>query len=97
MPHTLRSKKVTKNNKLLYILAYSTSVIGPFFAIPQIYDIIINKNSQGISIITWVGYLGVALIWAWYGIVKKDKLIIFCNVLWAISELLVVTTAFIYK
>ena len=71
-------------DRLMYLIAFA----GPIMTIPQIYDIWITKNST-VNEITWGSYLAGGIIWLIYGIVHKEKPIIFSNILGIIATGLV--------
>jgi len=64
--------------------------------IPQIYDIWITKRPS-VNAITWTSYLLIGMVWLFYGIVHKEKPIIFSNILGIITTGLVVLGAMLYK
>lgn len=64
--------------------------------IPQIYDIWSTKQ-HSINEITWSSYLAIGVVWLFYGIVHKEKPIIFSNILGIITTGLVVVGAVIYR
>lgn len=72
-------------DKFVYFIA----IISPLFTIPQIIEIWVNKNTLGVSFITWASFLFFSLIWLIYGIINKEKAIIFANLLWIISFILI--------
>lgn len=73
---------------LVYLIAF----VGPFMTIPQIYDIwVIRKPS--VNLITWGSGLVFGSVWLIYGIVHKEKPIIFSNLLGMLTTGLVVVGA----
>jgi uncharacterized protein with PQ loop repeat len=69
---------------------YAASLFGPIVTIPQIWLIFATGRTDGVSVVTWVGYVGVALVWAAYGVARGVKPLIFSNLLWAFVEILVI-------
>lgn len=98
--HIHRRKKQHTRQKSSHVLldgiVYVSSIVGPIMTIPQIYDIWIRK-SLAVNEITWGFYLVTALVWLYYGIVTKDKPIIFSNFLWVIAQGLVLVGALMFK
>ncbi len=64
--------------------------------LPQIYDIWITKRLS-VNIITWSSYLVIGFVWLGYGIVHKEKPIIFSNILGIITTGLVVLGTLLFK
>lgn len=72
-------------------------VLSPLTSLPQIVQILETKDSEGVSILTWLLYVVLAAFWLIYGIAHKEKVIIVNNLLWIILELVIVALVIIYK
>ena len=70
-------------------------VVESFSTLPQLYQIWINKQTAGVSVITWFSYSLIECIWLAYGIRQKDKAIIGGSISWGIMELLVAIGALV--
>ena len=70
-PHPNKFKRVV--DKLIYVMG----VVVPIFTIPQAAQIWLNKTAEGVSSITWITYLINTIIWMVYGIIHKEKPVIF--------------------
>lgn len=67
------------------------AIAEPLATIPQIVQVWSGHSSAaGVSLITWIMYTLTSTIWLVYGIVKRDKPILFSGGFWALSEALVV-------
>ena len=66
------------------------SMFGPIMTLPQLYNIWVLKLVEGVSLIFWLSYLLVAMVWVLYGFVHKEKPIIIVNLTWVIIEFLIV-------
>jgi uncharacterized protein with PQ loop repeat len=87
-PHRTAAEQLTA--RLIYLVA----IVGPFTATPQLYEIwFVDKSAAGVSILTWVLFLGMSLIWFTYGAVRRDRPIMISNGLWAIMELFIILGA----
>lgn len=82
----LSSKKYSSG--ILDNFMYLIALAGPIMTTPQIYDIWITKTSS-VNLITWGSYLLIGSIWLFYGLVHKEKPIIFSNMLGIITTGLV--------
>ncbi|MBS3084650.1 hypothetical protein J4411_01935 [Candidatus Pacearchaeota archaeon] len=85
-------KKIRVLDKIIYIV----SIIGPIMMLPQVLKIFIEKNADGVSMISYASFAFLSIIWLFYGIVHKEKPIIITNLLWIMVHLLVVIGALIY-
>lgn len=92
-PYPHPKKWVNRLDKLLMAVA----VIGPMMTLPQLFKIFVEKNTSGISVLTWSLYTLVAIPWVVYGIIHKKTPIIISNILWVIFQLIIVTGTLIYK
>ncbi|MBI2315006.1 hypothetical protein HYU93_03050 [Candidatus Daviesbacteria bacterium] len=69
---------------------YAVGILGVLVIIPQILKIWVDKDTNGVSIITWIGFFIGALFWLFYGIIHKEKPIILTNSAVLIADLLVI-------
>jgi len=90
--HWVKIKKLTKKQQkqLVKRSVLAVAVIEPAMTIPQIYEIWVNRQAEGVSSLTWGLYIGAAVIWLLYGIQLKDKPLIISSTLWIITEAAVV-------
>jgi len=65
-------------------------VLTPFFTLPQVCKIWLNKSASDVSMLTWFPYLIFSIMWLWYGIIHKEKPIIILNSGLVIVNLLIV-------
>ena len=90
-PHPDKWKRLM--DKLIYFVA----LVGPIMTLPQVIKIWIEKNAAGISIITWFAYAVTSVFWIIYGLMHKEKPIIFTSVLLLLLNIIIVIGAVIYK
>jgi MtN3 and saliva related transmembrane protein len=72
------------------------AVVGPFANLPQLLKIWIKKKTNGVSMVSWILFSILSLVWLIYGIVKKDKYIIITFGITLILQLLIVIGTVIY-
>ena len=89
-PHPDKWKRLM--DKFIYVVG----VAGPILTLPQLIKIWVEKNAAGVSAISWAGFLVAAVFWLMYGILHKEKPIIFTYTLWIILDGLVVAGVLIY-
>ncbi len=75
---------------------YVVAIIGPLMTIPQITKIWVGQTAAGVSVISWATFCVTATFWMMYGILHKEKPIIFSNILWLILQSFIVVGAIIY-
>lgn len=59
--------------------------------LPQIYEVWVNHQTAGVSLLTWGMYIVAAFIWLLYGLQLKDKPLVISSFLWVVTEAAVVT------
>ena len=98
--HSKRQKvlviKKQANTKLVDRLTYLVAAIEPIVTLPQVYLIFRDHTAEGIAISSWVGYQIFTVIWLWYGIVHKEKVIIWYQVAWLILQTAILVGALMY-
>ncbi len=76
--------------KLVYVAAF----VGPLTIIPQVAEIwFVDRSAQGVSLMTWLSFSLLSLIWLSYGLSRRDRPLVISNLLWLIGELIVVVGA----
>lgn len=77
-------------------LIYFAAIVEPLFSIPQAYTIFSTRSAQSVSIPAWLGFEFMTLIWIWYGIVHRDRMILIYQGLFFIIDGSVVVGALLY-
>lgn len=97
--HRIRLKHLThvQQKKLIKRSVLAIAVIEPLMTLPQVYEIWVKKNAEGVSGLTWGLYLIAAVIWLLYGLQLKDKPIIISSILWLFFESAVVVGTLVYS
>ena len=72
-------------------LAYIAGFAGPFTAIPQVMAVWTTHQAAGVSLVSQVGFLALAVIWLLYGAVVRDRPIVISSALWVILDLAIVS------
>lgn len=62
--------------KILDYIVLSIAFIAPFFELPQLFEIFMQKSAENGSVITWGFFALMAIPWFIYGIIHKEKPII---------------------
>lgn len=90
--HKHRHQKSFFVNKIIFAAA----IIEPLFTLPQAYIIFKNQNAADVSLTTWIGFNILTIIWIWYSIVNKEKVVLVYQGLYFIFNTLVIIGALIY-
>ena len=83
-------------SKVLDRLTYVTGVLLPLATIPQAYSVLVNKSTEGVSLITWSFYLVSSLLFAIYGIVHKERLLMITYIPFVLIEVAIVIGLLLY-
>ncbi len=78
-------------------LVYVGGFAGILVTIPQLGQVWINQKVEGLSLITWTGFLIGTLFWLAYGIVHKAKPIIYTNIAYTLINLMIVIGILTFK
>lgn len=81
---------------ILTKLVLAMAIIEPLMTLPQVYEIWIKQEAQGVSLLTWSFYISAAIIWLLYGLKIKDRPLIVASSLWLVVELVVVVGLILY-
>lgn len=78
-------------------MVLAIAIIEPVMTLPQIYEIWIKQQAEGVSSTTWGLYIFAAIIWLMYGIQLRDRPLIISSFLWIITESAVLVGVLIYS
>lgn len=79
-------------DRLILVVA----IIEPVLTLPQAITIFRNHNASGVSILTWLGFNFMVLIWLWYALVHKDRIVLLYQGLFFIFNTVVIFGAILY-
>ena len=89
-------RHLSKWGKFMYRFIYLVGALGPIMTIPQVMKIWGEQEAAGVSVISWSAYSLLSIFWIIYGIVDRDKPIIFMFTAYFILNILVVIGAIQY-
>ena len=72
------------------------AIVGPFANLPQLINVWIKKKVDGVSVVSWILFSIVSLVWLIYGIIKKDKYITITFTITLILQLMVTVGTIIH-
>lgn len=88
-----RKKEITVIDKLMAVAA----IIHPLMGTPQVYQIYSTENVSGVSLLSWLGFMILGLIFLLYAIVHRIKPLIVTQILWFIVDSAVVAGILLYR
>lgn len=91
----LITKKVVKA-KLVDRATFVVAIVEPLITIPQVLTIFTHHNAAGVSLSTWAGYDVLTVVWLWYAIVHKERVILLYQGLFMIVQTAVVIGCLMY-
>lgn len=86
--HLHRRKKRSKKSSIDR-LVYVAVILGPVMTLPQVWNVWVAEQ-PGVSVITWVAYSLIAVIWLLYGVRHREKPIIMLQLSWLLLDVLIV-------
>ncbi|HWW94790.1 MAG TPA: hypothetical protein VN375_15595 [Vicinamibacteria bacterium] len=72
------------------------SVFTMLMTVPQVLTIWIGHQAAGVSILSWSAYLLSAMLWLWFGVLKRDRNIYLPCVGWIMLDCAVIAGAVLY-
>lgn len=84
--------KVIKKQKLKSLdrLTYAAGILLPIFTIPQAYTVLVQGQTEGVSLFTWSFYLVSSTLFAIFGIYHKERLLMITYIPFVIIEAAIV-------
>ena len=91
--HHLKKSHSRRQRQLVDKLTLGAAIMGPLFTIPQVIKAYAPGDGGGISLTTWVAYDALSIIWIYYGIIHKERLIVVAQTLYLCAQTAVVIGA----
>jgi uncharacterized protein with PQ loop repeat len=73
------------------------SIFTLLMTVPQVLTIWVGKQAAGVSVLSWGAYLLSALLWFWFGVMKRDKNIYLPCIGWIVLNSAVIAGAIVYR
>jgi uncharacterized protein with PQ loop repeat len=89
-PHPDRLKRFF--DRVIYVVV----ILGPVMNLPQLFKIWIYRDATGVSFVSWTGFTIFSVIWFIYGVLHREKPIIFMNVFIMVIQALIAMGSFLY-
>lgn len=88
--------KKAKKHALVDRATYIAAIVEPIITIPQAADIFVHHTAAGISLSSWIGYELLTVVWVWYAIAHKDRLILIYNAMYFVVQTVIIIGGFMY-
>lgn len=100
--HTLFSRLLghsdtEKIKHLIDKLITVIGLIGPIMTTPQIINVWVYHQVEGLAIASWGTYVMTSFFWLIYGILHKERAIILVNTAWILANVSVVIGILIFR
>jgi uncharacterized protein with PQ loop repeat len=73
------------------------SVLHPFSAVPQVVSIYSTHDATGTSLLTWVFFMAIGVVFLSYSLVHRIRPLIVTQTLWFINDFLIVGGVLLYR
>lgn len=93
----IKKSKHKKPGPFIDRAIYGIGLVGPIMTIPQITKIWIEKNTSGISALSWTSYMIVAIFWIIYGLAHKEKPLVFISGIWIVLDGFILAGTVLYR
>ena len=80
-------------DKLMYVVA----LLVPLIPLPQVWEVLVNKNVQGVAVSSWFFFGVVDILWLIYGFIHKEPPIYISNFIITILNFVVVIGVLLYR
>ena len=89
-PHPDKFKRIF--DKVIYVAV----IVGPIMNLPQLFKIWVSQSASGVSFTSWISFSIISVFWFIYGILHKEKPVIFMNFALIIVQALIAIGALRY-
>jgi len=78
--------KKQKKPKLVDRLVYIAAIVEPLFSLPQAYTVWHERSAGSISVLSWIGFEIMTLVWIWYAVVHRERMIFIYQTLFFVID-----------
>ncbi len=89
--------KTQKQSGTLYRLTLVAAVVQPLMTVPQVVQLYATHDASGLSLITWLGYAIIGLVFLAYGIKYRLVPIATTQVIWFVLQISIVVGILIWS
>lgn len=90
--HHFSKKEKSSIDRAMMVVA----IIHPLTALPQAFEIYANQSAENVSLVTWLSFMAIGVVFTLYAIIHRLKPMLFNQIIWFIVDGLVVTGILLY-
>lgn len=90
--HLTRKQEIAALDRIMMVAAF----VHPLTASPQVYQIYATQDAEGVSLMTWLGFMVLGMVFLTYALVHKIKPMIVTQILWYVVDTLIVVGVVLY-
>lgn len=94
--HFQKRKRLQQRVAVVDSLMMIAAVVHPLSALPQVITIYVTRQAEGVSLITWISFMLLGVLYLYYAYLHKLKPLIVTQVIWFAIDLLVVVGVLLY-
>jgi uncharacterized protein with PQ loop repeat len=78
-------------------IAYPIAILGPLSSFDQVLSIWQEKSAAGVSVLVWTVLLCTSSFWILYGIIHREKIILFGHLVWFVLSAIILIEIFSFS
>ncbi|MEA2701426.1 MAG: MtN3 and saliva related transrane protein [Candidatus Parcubacteria bacterium] len=82
--------------RFIDVFVYPIGFLGIAAAMPQIAQIWVYHNADGVSVLSWTMWGFFSIVWVFYGIAHKARVMVILNSIWVVLNLGIALGAYLY-
>lgn len=90
--YRMNREEITFIDKAMLVVA----IVHPLSALPQVFDIYSNQSAENVSLVTWVSFMLIGIIYTIYAVIHRLKPMIISQILWYAVDLSIIIGILMY-
>lgn len=91
--HHLKKHHTLRERRLVDRLTLIAAMVGPISTIPQAIKVFVSNDQTSIALSTWIMYDITTLVWIWYAVVHKERIILVAQMMWLVIQTIIIVGA----
>ena len=96
-PHQVKQAAPVGSHPLMTRALGAMSMFTMAMTAPQVWIIWVERQTAGVSLLSWGAYLMSAILWFWHGLQQRDKNIYLACVGWIALDVAVLSGVLLYR
>lgn len=84
------------NKRFVDRLTLFVAILEPIVTAPQAIAIFYHREATGVSLSTWIGYDMLNLVWLWYAVIHRNRIIFIYQGLFLIVQTVIIVGGLLY-